>query len=189
MLEARGKTYADLLRQESAHPLELFRGSIVAHASPSAYHQQISAALMAQLYNYLYLADKKCRVYAAPFDVRLFEEQDDAPEDVDTVVVPDISVICDQSKIDEKGCKGAPDMIIEILSPSTQRQDRLLKLRLYQEAGVKEYWIVDPETRTVQVMLWQDGRYELEDIGEENDHLKANCLTDCVIDLAKVFVK
>lgn len=185
MLEAQKKSYADLLKTESAQPVELIDGAFVMQASPSSEHQQISAALMAQLYNYL--EGKQCKVFAAPFDVRLFESKDDEPKDVDTVVVPDISVICDKNKIDEKGCKGAPDMIIEILSPSTQRQDRFAKLRLYQAAGVKEYWLVDPVSKVVQVMTLQDGRYELTEVGEAHDRLKVGCLTDYVIDLEKVF--
>ena len=84
-----------------------------------------------------------------PFGVRLFEKDGDVPDDVDTVVEPDISVICDKNKLDKHGCKGAPDMVIEVLSPSTLRHDRFVKLALYQQAGVREYWVVEPETRTV----------------------------------------
>ena len=123
-------------------------------APPSRTHQEISGALFAQLYNFL--DGKKCRVYAAPFAVRLFERDGEAPEDVDTMVEPDLSVVCDSNKLDKHGCKGAPDLVIEILSPSTRRHDRLIKIGLYQRAGVREYWIVDPENKAVQVFL-QDG--------------------------------
>lgn len=90
-----------------------------------------------------FLDGKQCRVYPAPFGVRLFEQNGERPEDVDTMVEPDISVVCDRGKIDKYGCKGAPDLIIEVLSPSTRRHDRLVKLNLYQRAGVQEYWMVE----------------------------------------------
>lgn len=153
---------------------------------PSSVHQEIAAELIRQLGNYL--DGKQCRVYPAPFGVRLFEEDGDTPEDVDTMVDPDISVVCDRSKIDKQGCKGAPDLVIEILSPSTRRHDRLVKLELYQRAGVREYWIVNPEDKTVQVML-HNGAGSLrihEDYGQE-DNAKVNILDDCLIDLSKVF--
>ena len=179
-------TFADVLTWEENERIEIVNGEAVMMAPPSSIHQEISGALFAQLYNYL--EGKQCRVYAAPFAVRLFERDEDSPEDVDTMVEPDLSVICDRSKIDKRGCKGAPDLIIEILSPSTRRHDRLVKMGLYQRAGVREYWIVNPEDRTVQVML-QDGAGSLrihEDYGQE-DTAKVNVLDGCFIDLRKVF--
>lgn len=155
-------------------------------AAPSSTHQAISMEISRQLANYL--EGKRCRVYPAPFDVRLFEKDGDTPKDVDTVVEPDISVVCDKSKIDMRGCKGAPDLIVEILSPSSLRKDRLVKLRLYQRAGVREYWIVDPENKTVQVFL-SDSVGTLsphEDYGRE-DVAKVNVLDGCFIELNKVF--
>ncbi len=154
-------------------------------SGPSTQHQLISGELFAQLH--AYLADKKCRVISAPFDVRLFEEKNDRPEDVTTVVEPDLVVVCDPSKLDDRGCKGAPDLVIEILSPSTRRHDRLIKWELYQRAGVREYWIVDPEDKTVQVLTLRDG-YLLphEDYGRE-DTAQVTILEDCAIELSKVF--
>lgn len=181
-------TFADVLTWEENERIEIINGEAVMMAPPSSTHQEISGALFAQLYNYL--EGKQCRVYAAPFAVRLFEQGEDAPEDVDTMVEPDLSVICDKSKIDKRGCKGAPDLVIEILSPSTRRHDRLVKLGLYQRAGVREYWIVNPEDRTVQVML-QDGAGSLrihEDYGQD-DVAKVNVLDGCFIELSKVFAE
>ncbi len=155
-------------------------------APPSRAHQEISGALFAQLYNFL--EGKKCRVYAAPFAVRLFERDGEAPEDVDTTVQPDISVVCDGDKLDKHGCKGAPDLVVEILSPSSLRHDRFVKLGLYQRAGVREYWIVDPEYKSVQVFT-QDGGGSLR-ISEEygrGDVARVNVLEGCFIDLGKVF--
>ena len=128
------------------------------------------------------------RVYPAPFGVRLFEQNGNRPEDVDTVVEPDISVVCDRSKLDRYGCKGAPDLIIEVLSPSTQRHDQLVKLNLYQRAGVKEYWIVDPQNSTVRVMLRTDaGIFQTHEVWQQNDVAKVNVLDGCFVELSKVF--
>ena len=105
------------------------------------------------------------------------------------MVEPDIAVICDKNKLDERGCKGAPDMVVEILSPSMRRHDRLVKLGLYQRAGVREYWIVSPEEKTVQVLLLEDGKLlPHEDYGQD-DVAKVNSLDGCFIELAKVFAE
>lgn len=103
------------------------------------------------------------------------------------MVEPDITVVCDPSKLDDIGCKGAPDLVMEILSPSTQRHDKLTKFNLYQRAGVPEYWIVDPTNRSVQVFVLEDGHYAAKDFGTVGDSLKVNVLDDCTIDLAQVF--
>ena len=131
-------------------------------APPLRLHQSVLAALFLQIASYL--QGKRCKVYPAPFAVRLFEEDGDAPEDVDTMVEPDIAVVCDPDKLDKYGCKGAPDMVIEILSPSTRRHDLAVKYRLYQRAGVREYWIVDPDGKTVQVFRLEDGFYGAADV-------------------------
>ncbi len=178
-------TFADYLTWDEDDHIELIYGYPYMMSSPSTEHQLVSGELFAQLH--AYLADKKCRVIAAPYAVRLFEEVSDRPEDVNTVVEPDLVVICDPSKMDRRGCKGAPDLVIEILSPSSRRHDRIVKLDLYQRAGVREYWVVNPEDRTVQVMLLKDSYLlPVEDYGRE-DMAKVNILEDCTIDLSKVF--
>lgn len=129
-------------------------------------------------------------MYLAPFGVRLFEEKGDRPEDVDTVVEPDVCVVCDQDKLDKYGCRGAPDLVIEVLSPATQRRDRLVKLGLYQRAGVREYWIVNPEDRTVQVMLRDEaGVLQLHEVYARNDIAAVNILDGCSLVLSKVFTE
>ena len=130
-------TLADALTWDEQDRIELIDGAPVMMAPPSRAHQRISMELSRQLANYL--EGKRCQVYPAPFAVRLFEQAGDRPQDVDTLVEPDISVVCDRNKLDDMGCKGAPDLIVEILSPSTQRHDRLVKYNLYQRAGVREY--------------------------------------------------
>ena len=181
-------TFADVLEWPDDERAELINGEIFLMApSPSRGHQGISVELTRQFANYL--EGKKCKAYHAPFDVRLFEKEGDAPEDVDTVVEPDLVVICDPSKLDDRGCKGAPDMVVEILSPSTQRHDRLVKLGLYQRAGVREYWIVSPEEQTVQVFLQQDGSLQLHEVYDRQGVAKVNVLDGCFIELSKVFAE
>lgn len=178
-------TLADVLTWDEQERAELIDGTAVMMAPPSRVHQEIAAALLAQLYNYL--EGKRCKVYPAPFAVRLFEKAGDRPEAVDTLVEPDLSVVCDADKLDDMGCRGAPDLIIEILSPSTQRHDRLTKYNLYERAGVREYWIVDPESKTVQVSVLDGGRYRVREVYTAGDIAKVNALDGCFIELARVF--
>ena len=105
------------------------------------------------------------------------------------MVEPDISVVCDPGKIDKYGCKGAPDMVAEILSPSTRWHDRLVKLGLYQRAGVREYWIVHPEEKSVQVLLLEDGKLLPHEEYGQDDVAKVNILDGCFIELGKVFAE
>ena len=178
-------TFADCLTWEENERIEIIDGEAVMMAPPSSVHQEIVAELTRQFGNYL--EGKRCKVYPAPFGVRLFERDGEAPEDVDTMVEPDLSVVCDRSKIDKYGCKGAPDLVVEILSPSSLRHDRFVKLGLYQRAGVREYWIVNPAEKSVQVFLLEDGHYTAKDYGGADDQLRVNVLEGCVIDLSEVF--
>ena len=123
-------TLADALAWDEQDRVELIDGYPVMMAPPSRAHQKAVSELNRQLGNYL--NGKTCEVYPAPFAVRPFERDGDFPEDVDTMVEPDITVVCDPSKLDDVGCKGAPDLVMEILSPSTQRHDKLTKFNLYQ---------------------------------------------------------
>lgn len=179
-------TFADVLTWEEQERIEIINGEAFMMAPPSRAHQEILTELTRQLANFL--EGKRCKVYPAPFGVRLFEKDGEAPEDVDTMVEPDLSVICDGDKLDNRGCKGAPDLVIEILSPSTQRHDRLVKLGLYQRASVREYWIVNPEDKTIQVMLQDTGNIlQLHEVYSRGDVARVNVLEGCFIDLGKVF--
>lgn len=178
-------TLADVLTWDEDERVELIHGEVFIMALPSSRHQEISMELSRQMANFL--EGKRCKVYAAPFGVRLFEQDGDSPGDVDTMVEPDITVVCDRSRIDRLGCKGAPDFIIEILSPSTRRHDRLVKLNLYQQAGVPEYWIVDPDNQSVQVFLLEDGALKLREDYGRGDIAKVHALEGCFIELRKVF--
>lgn len=179
-------TFADVLTWAENEHIEIINGEAFMMAPPSRIHQKISGELFRQLANFL--EGKKCEVYPAPFAVRLFELDGDKPEDVNTMVEPDISVVCDHSKLDKRGCKGAPDFIIEILSPSSLRHDRLVKLGLYQKAGVREYWIVDPENKSVQTFVLDgNGSLRLYEDYRHEDVAKVNVLNGCFIELSKVF--
>lgn len=179
-------TFADILTWSEEERIEIINGEAFMMAPPSRIHQEVSGELFRQLANFL--EGKKCRVYPAPFGVRLFEQEGANPEDVDTVVEPDISVVCDRSKLDDHGCKGAPDMLIEVVSPSSLRHDRLIKLNLYQRAGVREYWIADPVGNSVQVFLLDnDGSLRIHEVYGPADIAKVNVLEGCFIELSKVF--
>jgi len=178
-------TLADIMAWPEEKRVELFEGVPVMMAPPSRIHQEIVTELTRQIANYL--DGKPCRVYPAPFAVRLFEKKNDTPEHVTTLVEPDLSVVCDRDKLDHMGCKGAPDFIIEVLSPSSLRHDRLTKYNLYQRAGVREYWIADPESRTIQTFVLEDGHYAAKDMCGPGDILKVHVLDGCFIELSKVF--
>jgi len=178
-------TFADVLTWDESKRVEIIDGEAVMMAPPSRVHQGISGELFRQLANYL--EGKQCKVYAAPFAVRLFEKDGDAPEDVSTTVEPDISVVCDRDKLDKHGCKGAPDLVIEILSPSSLRRDCFVKLNLYQRAGVREYWIINPESKTAQVYTMDNGILTPREFYEPGDVARVNVLEGCFIDLDKVF--
>ena len=155
--EEKRYTYADLLSWEEDVRYELYDGYPMAMSSPSLDHQTVSGELFLQIGTYL--RGKKCRVFYAPFDVRIFEQDGDLPQDVRTVLQPDLLVVCDPKKLDERGVRGAPDLVVEILSDSTRRVDLLQKFDIYQRAGVREYWIVYPEARTAAVYTLEGGSY------------------------------
>jgi Uma2 family endonuclease len=153
-----GYTYVDYVNFSFDDMVELIRGKIFKMTpAPSASHQRVSRELLVHIADYL--RGKQCEVFTAPFDVVL-PVPGKTFEASDRVVQPDICVICDPSKIREQGCFGAPDWIIEILSPHTAKKDLQDKFSLYEESGVKEYWIVEPRNQTVEVFLLKGGRYD-----------------------------
>ncbi|MEL7220606.1 MAG: Uma2 family endonuclease [Bacteroidota bacterium] len=140
-------TYADYLSWQFEEFVELIRGRVFKMAAPGLKHQQVSVNLLLAVGNHL--EQSPCQVFTAPFDVRLPLPPDQAKnEKVDTVVQPDLCVVCNPEQLDERGCQGAPDWIIEILSKSTAKKDLHDKFQLYQHAGVKEYWVVHPTDGT-----------------------------------------
>lgn len=186
-LQNEGCTYADLLSWDDDERFELYEGQPVALASPTNTHQEILTELILQLGGYL--RRKRCKIYPAPFDVRLFEKSADHTRNVRTVVQPDLSIVCDPSKVDRRGIHGVPDMVVEILSDSTKQNDRLLKFHLYQKAGVPEYWIVDPDAQTVAVHLFDPGLgiYGSPETYPADAVVPVSILEDCAVDLKQVF--
>lgn len=180
-------SYADLLSWGEDVRAEIIYGDLYMMSAPLRIHQDVLRELLLQIGNFL--SDKPCRVYPAPFDVRLFEREDDTSNRVDTVVQPDISVICDKNKLDNQGCKGAPDFIIEILSPSNERHDIFIKLNLYNRAKVREYWIADPKNGLVTVYLLEDDKFVLSEVYTRKDKAPITVLPGCEIDLSKVFTE
>lgn len=159
-------TYADYIRWQDGVRYELIDGIAYAMSpAPTRRHQEVVGELYRQIANTL--KGSTCQPFIAPFDVRLPKENTKAADgedgggdgDIDTVVQPDISVICDQSKLDERGCCGAPDWIIEVLSPSTAGHDQIVKRALYERVGVREFWLVHPVDRIVTIYVLENGSY------------------------------
>ena len=153
--ENRQWTYADYKAWELApgERYEIIYGEAYAMSAPNTNHQAMLMELARQIANYL--TGKSCKVYPAPFDVRLFYEEDESD---DTVVQPDISVICDEKKRGKEGCRGAPDFVIEILSPSNTASEMQTKFDLYRQAGVREYWVVDGGQKRIHAYRFDSGK-------------------------------
>jgi Uma2 family endonuclease len=181
-------SYADYLTWDDGKRWELIDGQAVCMSpAPGRQHQQISRLLERQIDSYL--SDKSCEMYHAPFDVRFMGTEANVADDyIDTVVQPDIVVVCDPEKLDDRGCKGSPDLIIEILSPSTTRMDMTVKFDLYQRYGVKEYWIVHPKDQTILVFkLLESGLYGVPDRYCAEDIIPVALLGELKVDLTRVF--
>ena len=174
-------TYSDYLEWDDDQRWELVDGVPFLMSAPSTRHQKISSNLHGQLF--ILLKGKPCDVYHAPFDVRLNADTLD-----NTVVQPDILVICDRVKLDKAGCKGAPDFVIEILSPSTSSRDRHLKFDLYRKVGVREYWVIEPDANIVSAHILNNEDYITRIYGE-TDIAPISVLDNCSIDLAEVFLQ
>ncbi|HNT49655.1 MAG TPA: Uma2 family endonuclease [Cyclobacteriaceae bacterium] len=180
-------TYADYLKWDLPEMVELIRGKVFKMSpAPTSSHQRISGGLFGTIHQFL--KTKKCEVFSAPFDVRL-PRKGKADKDIVTVVQPDICVICDPQKIDERGCLGAPDWIIEILSKHTSAKDLNEKFDVYEESGVKEYWVVHPSDHTVLVYtLNEHGKYEgILKPYTRSDKVQPQTLPGLTIDLAEIF--
>ena len=180
LLKEEYYTYADYFKWDDGKRWELIEGKPYAMSpAPTWGHQGVQYEIARQLGNFLH--GKPCKVFTAPFDVRLNADTGD-----DTVVQPDIVVICDRSKLIGTGCVGAPDMAVEVLSPSTAYHDTHVKFRLYHNAGVREYWIVNMNTQTVHVYILENGRYYTTSYGN-TDVAPVSILEGCEIDLREVF--
>ncbi|MCI9148973.1 MAG: Uma2 family endonuclease [Lachnospiraceae bacterium] len=158
---------------------ELIDGQIYYMSAPSRIHQEILMFLSKTIANYIDSKKFPCKVYPAPFAVKLFSADDR------NVVEPDISVICDPNKLTNRGCTGAPDWIVEIVSPSNSSHDYIRKLNLYSDAGVREYWIVNPMNRSVYVYFLEEDKFRTTAYTLQ-DKIKANIYNDLWIDFTEL---
>lgn len=152
-------SYADYLTWKFQERLEIIKGKIFKMSpAPSTFHQRISSNLTGILWSEF--KNHPCRLFSAPFDVRLLDKKKSTlDKDVFTVVQPDLCIICDENKLDARGAFGAPDLVIEILSPGNSNKEMKYKFDLYEEAGVLEYWIVNPENKTLFVYVLQEDKF------------------------------
>lgn len=183
-------SYADYLTWQLNEAVELIKGKILLMSpAPNVKHQKLSIFLASRLFNYF--ENKACQVFSAPFDVRLYDRNKSllANKEIATVVQPDICVICDNSKLDEQGCNGAPDWIIEILSKGNSQKEVKIKHVLYAESGVKEYWLVFPYEEVInQFVLNEDSqRYQLSNSYAGDDVAASHLFPDLKIDLVALF--
>lgn len=181
----RKYTYADYLTWPEDERWEIIEGVPYMQAAPTWQHQSISGELYRQLANYL--VDNPCSIFTSPFDLRLPDANED-DEETTFVVQPDIVIVCDKTKLRKTGYFGVPAIIIEISSPSTTRRDRVLKFNMYEKAGVKEYWIVEPEGKYISVFTLQENkRYGRPEAYTDEDTVPMSIFPDLVVDLKQVF--
>ena len=181
--EKRRYTYADYLEWEGPERYQLINGEVFQMASPSVAHQALLVGLLTPFDNWL--QGKPCKVFAAPLDVRLFPKEDKSDN---TVVQPDLLVVCDKDKLSKGSVDGAPDLVIEIVSPSNTRSELFLKFQYYMKAGVREYWVIDPEMRQVQVHIYENGHY-ISSIYENSDHIPVTVLPGLDIALEDLWAR
>lgn len=181
-----GFTYSDYLTWPEEERWEIIHGEAYNMTpAPSRRHQQLSGRLFTAIFSYL--QGKSCEVYNAPFDVRL-PAASESDEEIETVVQPDIVVVCDKNKLDDQGCKGAPDLIVEIASPNTVKRDLVVKRQLYEQAGVREYWVVFPLDNVIQVFCADaDGKYGEPTVFAEEDVVAVQVLEGLTIALSEIF--
>ena len=179
-------TYADYLLWKFEERLEILKGKIAQMAAPNRAHQRISGNLFLMFGTALWR--NQCKVYAAPFDVRLTRQHPKQNKEVTTVVQPDLCVICDPTKLDDRGCIGAPDLIVEILSPGNSRKEMKDKFEIYEENGVTEYWVVLPEFQTIQVYrLNEQGHYIGLPPAVSGEILKTSIIPNLEVNVGEVF--
>jgi Uma2 family endonuclease len=182
------KTYsfADYLQWENDVCAEVVNGKIISMSpSPTPKHQDVVDEFTAEFK--MFLRGRKCMAFSAPMDVCLFASKDTRTEVIQDWVQPDLLVVCDHTKIGDKHIFGAPDLVIEVLSPSTARNDRLIKFNSYEKAGVKEYWIVDPYNMSVEIYMLDGVSFKQTAIFGKDDLLTVGIFPEFQIDLTNIF--
>jgi len=181
-------SYAEYLNWIDDVRRELIDGFIYVMSAPRVIHARLSNDINFLIQFFVRKRKGKCKVFHAPFDVRLPKNGETNDVLIYDVVQPDICVICNPSKLDAKGCIGAPDLIVEVLSPATLKKDCNEKFNLYERAGVREYWIVDPKAQTIHVFLLQsDGKFDDGVVYESSEKVPVHILEGLEIDLAELF--
>lgn len=178
-------TYADYLKWTFEERLELIKGKLFRMSpAPNRVHQVLVFRINGPMY--IYLEGKSCSAYPAPFDVRLPRKSKE-DKDIITVLQPDFCVVCDPSKLDDKGCIGAPDIVVEILSPGNNKKELKNKYEAYEEAGVKEYWIIHPQEKTFLKYVLTDGKFQPSHLLTIGDEVTTEVLPGFVLSLEKLF--
>jgi Uma2 family endonuclease len=181
-------TYADYLQWKFQERLELFKGRIFKMGAPNTQHQVVAGNLYGELRNFL--KGKSCQVFIAPFDIRLPVQNKKKDNEITTVVQPDVCIVCDPSKVDERGVCGAPDLVIEILSPGNSQKEVRYKYELYEEAGVREYWVVNPtEQNLVVFLLTAEGKFGDAKMYANGDRLGNTVIPGFSINVTEIFTK
>ncbi|MBB5325159.1 Uma2 family endonuclease [Anoxybacillus tepidamans] len=178
-------TYADYVKIHNEKRYEGIDGVLVMVPSPTPRHQRIVTALSALFFDQL--QRHQCEVFVAPIDVCLFAAKDTPLHDIKDWYIPDLIVVCDKNKIGDERIYGAPDLIVEILSPSTAKHDRITKFQSYEQSGVNEYWIVDPIHETVEIYALQDGQFRQVQMHYKDETICPYIFPSCFIALPKVF--
>jgi len=180
-------TYGDYSLWPESERWELIEGiAFDMSPEPSRQHQFILTEIIGQIYNLL--SESPCEVYCSPFDVRFPDYFEQKESEVSTVVQPDLVVVCDKEKLDDKGCVGAPDLVVEILSPSTMSKDLHQKFSLYEKHGVKEYWVISPGDKVLfRYKLSTEGKYFEPEIYGKSDVLNSDIINIFKIELKRVF--
>ena len=179
-------SYADYLKWRFEERVELIKGKIMKMTAPNRKHQDVSRELMHVITSFL--KNRNCKAYSAPFDVRLPLTKKLTNEEIITVVQPDVCIICDTSKLDDKGCIGAPDLVVEILSPGNSKKEIKLKYEVYEEAGVKEYLIINPVEENVAVLILStSGKFDGAKLYATDDIIYSNAITGLAVNLSDIF--
>ncbi|MEY4905129.1 MAG: hypothetical protein RLZZ292_2944 [Bacteroidota bacterium] len=182
-------TYADYLTWQFEDRLEIIKGWVMRMASPSRAHQFVLGEISFGLR--LHFRNHPCEVYFAPTDVRFLDKEKTSKKnkDIYTVLIPDLFVICDLKKMQDGGCLGAPDLVVEILSPGNTKKEMKYKYEIYEENGVKEYWVVHPIDKNIVIhALQENGKYQASKYFTDEDILVSVLFPDFSMDLSTVFL-
>ena len=177
-------TYADYFKWQFEERVELIKGKIFAMSGPNRVHQKLTFNIARKVD--AFLDNKPCSMYLAPFDVR-FPRKSKDDKDIITVLQPDICVVCDASKLDDRGCLGAPDIVVEVLSPGNKVKELRNKYDIYEESGVKEYWLVSPQDETFLIYTLIDEKYQASRLMTYGDTVTSTVLPGFALDLTELF--